>query len=309
MTEITAPSPAPAPVELLILGAGWTATFLRPLLRARGIAHAATQRAPAPGADTLAFAFDPESDDAAPFAALPDARTVLVTFPIKVSGGSRRLVDGYMRTRKAGGSVLFVQLGSTGIWDVCIAHICPSSPGVLIGAQGSPTLDPARSVWKDRHSAYDTANARAQAEAELLALASDATPTTVLNLCGLWGGARDPRNWVARVAPSKAALAAKGALHMVHGADVARAVLAAHGAPGTARGERWLVTDGRVYDWWDLAGAWGAGAEARWVRELMREHGVRALPRAPEVLGRALDGREFWEAFALEPTRPRLERD
>jgi hypothetical protein len=91
------------------------------------------------------------------------------------------------------------------------------------------------------------------------------------------------------------------------GEDVARAVLAVHARPETARGQRWLVTDGRVYDWWDLAGAWGKGDEPRWARELMREHDVRALPRAPEVLGRALDGREFWDAFALEPTRARLE--
>jgi nucleoside-diphosphate-sugar epimerase len=160
-------------------------------------------------------------------------------------------------------------------------------------------------VWKDRHSAFDPANARAQAEAELLALLD--TRATVLNLCGLWGGARDPRHWVARVAPAKATLAGKGSLHMVHGADVARAVLAVHARPETARGQRWLVTDGRVYDWWDLAGAWGKGDEPRWARELMREHDVRALPRAPEVLGRALDGREFWDAFALEPTRARLE--
>jgi hypothetical protein len=110
---------------------------------------------------------------------------------------------------------------------------------------------------------------------------------------------------------------------MVHGEDVARIVLAVHRQPERAAGQRWMITDGRVYDWWDLASAWGIGPgassggegeegrgpHARWVRELMHKHGIRALPRPPEVLGRALDGREFWNTFELEPTRVRLEKD
>lgn len=35
----------------------------------------------------------------------------------------------------------------------------------------------------------------------------------------------------------------------------------------------------------------------RWVVELMREEGVRALPREKEALGRVLDGRDFCEAI------------
>ena len=46
-----------------------------------------------------------------------------------------------------------------------------------------------------------------------------------------------------------------------------------------------------------------------WVRELMEENNVRALPRSPEVLGRGLDSREFWSTFGLSPARARLERD
>ena len=82
---------------------------------------------------------------------------------------------------------------------------------------------------------------------------------------------------------------------MIHGLDVARAILAVHFYPSLATGQRWLLTDGRVYDWWDLAGAWGAeGAQPRWVRELMDEAGVRALPRSVVLLAgvpeRRLDG-------------------
>jgi hypothetical protein len=76
-----------------------------------------------------------------------------------------------------------------------------------------------------------------------------------------------------------------------------------------------MLTDTRVYDWWDLASAWSTGPldegekrgpQAIWVRELMKEEGVRALPRNVEYLGRALDGREFWEVFGLVPIMGRV---
>lgn len=105
---------------------------------------------------------------------------------------------------------------------------------------------------------------------------------------------------------------------MIHGLDVARAILAVHQQPQKAAGERWLLTDGRVYDWWDLASAWGSGGEKSrgqvptgpqptWVQELMNETGVRALPRPAESLGRSLDSREFWSTFGLTPARARMD--
>lgn len=119
---------------------------------------------------------------------------------------------------------------------------------------------------------------------------------------------------------------------MIHGIDVARAILAVHSNFSKAIGQRWLLTDGRVYDWWDLASAWGSGPsapaladinsnaasatnpdtedrgpQAAWVQQLMRETGVRALPRSNETLGRALDSREFWETFGLTPVKGRME--
>ena len=80
-----------------------------------------------------------------------------------------------------------------------------------------------------------------------------------------------------------------------------------------AQGQRWILSDGRVYDWWDLASAWGSaptpsisskddhGPQASWVRELMDESDIRALPRNVEMLGRALDSRDFWKTFDLNP--------
>ena len=94
---------------------------------------------------------------------------------------------------------------------------------------------------------------------------------------------------------------------MIHGLDVSRAILAVHEHFDRANGERWLLTDGRVYDWWDLASAWGEeGKQGKWVRELMDEQGVRALPRTPERIGRAMESREFWSTFELEPVKGRL---
>ena len=105
---------------------------------------------------------------------------------------------------------------------------------------------------------------------------------------------------------------------MVHGTDVARALLAVHADFARAAGQRFILTDTRVYDWWDLAAAWGEngiagpghapeGPQPAWVRELMDEEGVRALPRDTGRLGRLMDGRDFWRVFGLSPARARLE--
>lgn len=144
--------------------------------------------------------------------------------------------------------------------------------------------------------------------------------TTVLNLAGLWGGTRSMRNYVERVVGTKAVLREKTSLHMIHGLDVARAILAVLRRFGSdAAGQRWLLSDMRVYDWWDLAAAWGQaglvdpipdhpiGPQAHWVNQLLQEHNIRALPRPPEALGRAIDSREFWRTFQLSPVRARLE--
>lgn len=103
--------------DVLILGAGWTSTFLIPLCKKRSLTYAATTQNGRDG--TLKWAFDPDSDDESLYAALPDAKTVVITFPITKSGASERLVRLYSKTRKNGDRrVGFIQLGSTGVWDV-----------------------------------------------------------------------------------------------------------------------------------------------------------------------------------------------
>uniref|UniRef100_A0A8H8CKK1 Uncharacterized protein n=1 Tax=Psilocybe cubensis TaxID=181762 RepID=A0A8H8CKK1_PSICU len=295
-------------VDILILGAGWSSQFLRPICDERGITYAATTRS---GRDsTIKFDFDPDSNNPEPYYALPQARVVLITFPIVVKGASERLVRLYAQTHPSEGdanhsdaATKFIQFGTTGIWDA--ARLNLEKPQTI------------QDLWYDRHSGI-TSTPRAEAENELLALNGD-FPTTVLNLAGLWGGARSPKNWVGRVAGTKEGLKNKGSLHVIHGIDVARAVLAVCGDFGKAKGQRWLLTDNRVYDWWDLASAWGTppvqssladtdkGPQAAWVRELMDEYGVRALPRDVQQLGRALDSREFWTTFGITPVKPLLQ--
>ena len=153
----------------------------------------------------------------------------------------------------------------------------------------------------------------------------------MLSLAGLYDWeTRDPRRWVAggRVAKSKEEVRAKGAVHLVHGVDVSWGVVGVwrrfeekDGGEGGVRGKRWIVTDLRVYDWYDLVMSWGAGERGegegegerekkweftKWVGELMREEGVRALPRGEERLGRKLDGRAFWEMVGMWPSQGRV---
>lgn len=100
-------------VELLILGAGWTSEFLIPLLKSSYVSFAATSRDGREG--TIPFNFDPSSGDVEQYKSLPDAMTILVTFP--VTENVKALVDGYRETRsgvRRDVSVNWIQLGSTG---------------------------------------------------------------------------------------------------------------------------------------------------------------------------------------------------
>ena len=277
---------SPKDADILILGAGWTSTFLIPLLNSRSISFAATTTT---GHDnTIPFKFSPESDDLAPYETLPSARTILITFPLKGYNQSKHILSLYRTVH--GNSNKWIQLGSTGIF---------TAPG-----------------WSDHKSIYKTDDPRAIAEDELLGLGG-----CVLDLAGLYGGSREPRNWISRVAKSKEQVKTKSSLHMIHGDDVARAIVAVHDK--FTKGERWLLTDLRVYDWWDLIQDWGAeaqeqakttmGAEeaakleyTKWIGELLIEEDVKALPRSTDSLGRALDSRAFWDKMGVWPSRGRV---
>jgi hypothetical protein len=272
-------------VDLLILGAGWTSTFLIPALKKEEITYAATTTT---GHDnTIPFKFDPDSGSAEPFKNLPSAHTVLITFPLIGPNQSKTLLGLYRSIH--GPKNQWIQLGSTGIFNKV-----PDD-------------------WSTEDSPYDTDDKRAVAEDELLGLGG-----CVLNLSGLYGGSRVPRTWLPRLAKCKDDVRKRGAVHFVHGEDVARAIVAEH--KSFAAGKRWIIADLRVYDWYDLIMSFSAMAEeeesvedtamrlqfAKWVGELMLEEGVRALPREMGSLGRKLDSRAFWGRHGLWPRHERL---
>jgi len=163
-----------------ILGAGWSSTFLIPLCKEQQISHAATSR-------------DGQ------FSSLPDANTV---FSIRVSGGLQRLVRHFQKTHTGG---WFLRSWGRPVYGIT-TRLQSLIRKQTSGAVGSGM------VWYDRQSEFD--NPRANAETELLALSHD-TPTTVLDLCGLWGGSRRVRHWVGTVAPTKEALKMKIRAHIL----------------------------------------------------------------------------------------------
>lgn len=278
--------------DILILGAGWTSRFFIPLLEDRNYKWAATTTTGR--ANTIKFKYDPDKKTADQFKALPECNVILITFPLMGTGQSRQVVEDYEATHN--GRPHFIQLGSTGIWQIS-----------------------QKDLWITRHSPYDKSNPRAIAEDELKSLGG-----VILNLAGLWGQDRQPRNFVQRLFPTKKSVKEKGSLHMVHGQDVARAVLAVMADwPGPSR---WMLTDMFVYDWWALIAGWGSqnttdgsitapvssserettGEILSWVRDLMEEESVRALPRSMEALQRCYDSRDFWETFKLTPVCSRI---
>ena len=200
-------------VQILILGAGWTSTFLIPLLKKEKITYGATTTTGRDG--TYKFKFDPEDkdgDNASQYRGLPTAKTVLITFPLKGKNHSLHLRDSYLQNHAKDLHCNFIQLGSTGIFSISD-----------------------QDHWVTRHSKYDETNARAIAEDELRGFGG-----CVLNLSGLWGGARQPKHWIDRVAATKEQLKEKTSLHLIHGQDVARAIIAVHRDFAQAKGQRFV---------------------------------------------------------------------
>lgn len=305
----------PDPVDLLILGAGWTSTFLIPLLNSNNsktpsshkISYAATTRDGR--RSTIPFTFDPDAHDKEVYARLPTAKCILVTFPLVGHDQAGILVDRYESAHQDAKEAKWILLGATSIWTQ--KHLVSEK-------------DP-----------YDTSSSRAQGEDGLMRKFGERS--TVLCLAGLYGGERDVRSWGIRVAKSKSDVKGKGAVHLVHGEDVARGILGCvefglgmkAGGHGEEKGEegkgwkalagrRWIVTDLRCYDWWDLlmsfdedyrSGKYGGDVKveyAKWVGELMVEEGVPLLPRDTDRLGRVLDGREFWRRLGIWPSIRRI---
>lgn len=132
-----------ASADILILGAGWTAEFLIPLLRLDAqtysssapyaspslsstisnisleeplhhpISFCATTRDGRVVADykTLTFTVDADSD----WSLVPKAKTIVLTFPTTEEGLVTKFVQGYEKVHGEGAR--WIQLGSTGAWN------------------------------------------------------------------------------------------------------------------------------------------------------------------------------------------------
>jgi hypothetical protein len=122
---------------------------------------------------------------------------------------------------------------------------------------------------------------------------------------------RQPKGWVPRF-PSKEAIRNKllnRQLHLVHGKDVARSILAVHNQ--FKPGERWIVTDNGCYDWIQLFLTWGNQDQIAIARDLAQNDDacLKALGEGSleDIVARGgvkprLDSSEFWKTFNLEPS-------
>ena len=277
-------------VDVLIFGLGWTSTFLLPQLEAHNppLSHAGTTRDGRDG--SIAFNFDPNDPDAAreQLTKTPPAKTAAITFPVRGAKAAEILLEAYKQSHPSNDDVNFILLGATSIWK----------------GDG----------WHDEGSPFDESDARAQAEDYLLS--SLRSRAAILDLAGLYGGQRHPKSWLARVAKDKTAVKHKGALHLVHGEDVAHAIVSCIDKWSHVAGRRWILTDGWIYDWWGLFVTYGKEAREKagdsglqfekWVFELMQEQGVKGLPRDKSQVGRLMDGTHFWRAVEDLPRIGRL---
>jgi hypothetical protein len=281
--------------DLLIVGLGWEGAHLAAECTKQGVSHAATTTT---GRDsTIKFIFNPDDpNDESSFSALPVCKSIIVTFPLNSKQAASNFIKLYLKTHPETTPCL-VLLGTTSFYN-------PVS-----------TNDP----WCSEETEISTNPPPPRLLGEIEWLANGGV---VLSLSGLYDttSTRHPRNFYKRVSADKDSLKARTSVHFIHGVDVARALVAMHRKsqvdPDIVKGKRWLLTDLRVYDWWDLVlkfdqetvgdGKDVVSERAQWVFELMLENGVQGLPRPPLALGRALDSRRFWEAFGILPLYPSL---
>lgn len=259
-------------LKILILGLGWTGQFLQDLFVEQNIAYAATTRDGRNGTIPWTLTASPD------VSALPWANTVLVTFPVLSADTMHELIEKYTVEK---GPTNWIILSSTRVYSA----------------------DPS-----NRHTPLDPSKDTGRLPAENEVIKNNGT---VLHLSGLWGAQRQPKNWVPRFSKPEA-LKAKilsRQLHLVHGKDVARAILAVH--QNFKSGERWLITDQTAYDWLKLFLVWGSQEQLDIIDELRKNdpecgkaigsHGTLEDIVEKGGVKPRLDSDEFWDTFGLEP--------
>ncbi|KAJ2579929.1 hypothetical protein GGH95_002856 [Coemansia sp. RSA 1836] len=272
--------------SVLVLGQGFVGKYLVELLKARDVDYASTTTTGRDG--TIEWRLPEQTDDDTYDPPMPPAaESVVVTFPLKGEAEARRLIAGYLQHhRKVHGSAytpFWVYLGST---------------------------RPFKDTPSTRHTKPDMAAGGSRVEAEEYIISVHGG--CVLNLAGLWGGERVPEKW-ARFYSDKEQLRGRlkdRSLHLIHGADVARAiyVIVEHKDKASLFAGRWLVSDERVYDALQIF----AGAEhvRSFLEDLLGEHGVREMLGADKIddieMGASavttrIDSSHFWSQLQLKP--------
>jgi hypothetical protein len=253
--------------SILVLGLGWTGEYVAAECKNQQIDCAFTTTTGRNG--SIKFSFEPRVD--LDYSMLPMAELILITFPFTTLDSPELFLNGYRAQHGISPQILL--LGST-------------------RAFGSD-----QQLWADERGPIDSTDPRIQIENRLLMHGG-----SVFNLCGLYGGRRKVSNIVKLMAKSKEYLQTKKSVHFIHGADIARLVLRMHVLGLFAAGQRFIVTDLRVYDTWQLVMDYDyEGDLTSMVVELMKESNVRALPRPLETLKRALDSRSIWDHLQMRP--------
>lgn len=247
-------------IDLLVLGLGWQGTYVLDYFKSQELKVQGTTRDGRDG--SIPFVFSPSLPQAS-YSILPKAKSILITFPLSTSEDGRIFSNLYEAV--TGIRPNLILLGSTGAF--ISSHATRKGPVVT--------------------------NPRFDIEEVFLKMGG-----CVLNLAGLWGGLRDPKGWLDRVAHTKEALANKQSLHLIHGLDVAKLVLRV--TKDFTPSERWIVSDTKVYDWYELAMGWETSDTMKgWLKEIMEEKEIWKLPR--DNLERRLDSMETWTRFGIFP--------
>ncbi|KAI8069077.1 uncharacterized protein B0P05DRAFT_573542 [Gilbertella persicaria] len=266
-----------AALPMLILGLGWTGQFLAELLVSLQLNYAATTR---DGRNNTIQWSMPSVCQDIDVSSLPFAKTVLVTFPVMQPECMSALMDAYETKHQA--KTQWILLSSTRPFN--------SNPA-------------------DRHTPLDRSKDTGRMGAEDVVIKHGGS---VLHLAGLWGGQRQPKNWVPRF-PTQEAIRNKllaRQLHLIHGKDVARSIVAVHDQ--FKPGERWIVTDNGCYDWIKLFLVWGSEEQIAIARDLAAHdetcHQALGSGSLEEIVARGgvkprLDSSEFWETFGLNATK------
>lgn len=213
---------------LVILGSGYTARFLWPLVADRSPQAFATSRSPEQHLDYVPTAqrirFDLSRPDT--WANIPHSADLVWCFP----AAPLDFVQQFARTLNPSLSRLIV-LGSTSAYDL----------------GDSPVYPP---PWIDETSPIDVTQPRVQGE-EWLRTEQGAI---VLRVAGIYGPGRNPLDWIAQGRVG----ASRKYVNLIHVDDLARICL--HTLASGTPGEVYNVSDGTPRTWGDICRT----AEQRW---------------------------------------------